>query len=531
MIERLITMTETVPMSVVGWVSAFMGIVWIRYFLEAFSNPNISGYVPSDLPTLLHYTLFYLAAVVTTVIAISPVARVSPLRMMRSLIFILPIMWLGPLIDLARGGAPIAYLFATTPGALFRDFITYFGPFTNVGVTLGLRIELGLLVLLLGCYVYAHTRRLWSALMGSLIGYVVIFIMMSLPSLLTFLFPANGAGTTLVNVLQDSLVSRNFLHPSEAYSAYRTAELLFDAAMAQLCYLILCFSGLVWLYSVRKEAVRAMLGNIRPERLLHFLLAALLGGLIASASGSHIAWTVFDSITIVTAVVTIAFAWVFAVITNDIVDKPIDAISNTGRPLITGELTDDLMRLAALVTGMMTLIGALALGSYATFWIGVFTATYYLYSVPPLRLKRIPLLASVCIGIATLASMLLGFFLVSENQELAAFPGSIAVLVVLFMSLITNVRDLKDLEGDAAAGIRTLPTLLGDRRARVVIGLMMLCAYVLVPLFIPVRALWAPSLVVGVVSWVGLMRGKGERFVFPLYFLYLACVVALLHFA
>jgi 4-hydroxybenzoate polyprenyltransferase len=300
--------------------------------------------------------------------------------------------------------------------------------------------------------------------------------------------------------------------------------------MAQSLYLILFASGAVWLYRVQGRAVRALVGNINPERLVHFLVFFALGGGIAFYQGAHIAWTALDFVTITVAVLTIIFTGMFAMVTNDLVDEPIDAISNKDRPLITGAITKDMMRDVLLLTGLMALFGALALGSYTLFWVLIFTAAYYIYSVPPLRLKRVPLLASVFIGIATLAVMLLGFFLVSADRAVTAFPAPFALLVVLFMMFISNVRDLKDIEGDAAAGIRTLPTILGERRSRMVIGAMMFVAYALVPLFIPRLVLWLPSLIAGFLSWTGLVHGKGEKFVFPLYFLYLVSAVLLLVF-
>ena len=530
MLERYITKLETAPMSIAGWLAAFAGIVWVRYFLEAFSSPNVSGFVPSDMPTLLHYALFYLAAVVVTVVVVGTVSRLPLLPMMRTLIFILPLMWLAPLIDLANGGAHMAYLFAASPFALLKDFFTYFGPFTAYGITLGLRIELGLLIFMLGAFVFIKTKKLSKAFLGMVVGYVVIFASVSLPSVMGFFLPANASGAVFAGSLSNALVSHNFLHPSETYTAYRTLELLFDASMAQTWFVILVIAGGAWLYLVRKNVMVAMIRNIRPERAIHFIIFAFLGGLIALSEGTKVNWTVLDFITIVVAALTIIFAWAFAVITNDLVDESIDTVSNTDRPLVTGTLSSGMMRDAALVCGVMTTLGALALGSYALFWMLVFSAAYYIYSVPPLRLKRIPILASAFIGVATLATMLLGFFLISTNQGLAAFPSQIALLVVLFMTLITNVRDLKDIKGDNAAGIWTIPTLLGNRRARIVIGAMTFVAYALVPLFIPVPILWAPSLIIGVASWVGLVQGRGERFAFSLYFFYLASIILLLHF-
>ena len=531
-IEKFITSLENAPMSVAGWLAGMTGIVWIRIFLEAFSNPDVNrGFLDSALPTLLHCTFAYIGIGVVTAVVVTAITRIPALPMMRSMIFLMPIMWLGPLIDMATGGARIAYVFAS-PAVLLKDFLTFFGPLTNEGATLGLRIEFVLIILMLGIYVYVHTKSMRKTILGMIVGYALIFATMSVPSLLT---PTNAIGLMWSGggILQSSLLSHDSIYPLySVYEAtdYHSFDLFFDVSQAQTWYLILCVAGAAWLYRARKDVARALLRNIRPERLFHFFIAGFLGGLIAVAEGSKINWTILDFITIADALFVVTFAWMLAVISNDLVDEPIDAISNTERPLITGALTPKMMKDAAFVCGVMALGGALALGSYATFFILLFSVSYFVYSVPPLRLKRIPILASAFIGISTLAIMMLGFFLVSANQLLGAFPASIALLVVLFMATIANVKDLKDIEGDAAEGIWTLPTLLGDRNARTVIGTMMFIAYAFVPLLIPISILWIPSLIAGVLSWGGLVYGKGEKFVFPVYFLYLASIVILLSY-
>jgi 4-hydroxybenzoate polyprenyltransferase len=142
----------------------------------------------------------------------------------------------------------------------------------------------------------------------------------------------------------------------------------------------------------------------------------------------------------------------------------------------------------------------------------------------------VPILASALIGISTLAIMMLGFFLISNNQTITAFPAPIALLAFLFMTLSANLRDLKDIKGDAAAGIRTIPTLLGDKRSRMVIGAMMFIAYALFPILIPIQILWIPSIIAGIISFIWLIQGKGEKPIFALYFIYLIGIVILLYF-
>jgi 4-hydroxybenzoate polyprenyltransferase len=256
----------------------------------------------------------------------------------------------------------------------------------------------------------------------------------------------------------------------------------------------------------------------------------VLGVFVALSSGVMISWVFLDLVTFLVALCSMISACIFAIITNDLVDESIDRISNPERPLVTGALTTEIMRDGARIALLSTLLGGLALGSYALFWLSVFTAAYYVYSAPPLRLKRVPVLSSFFIGLASVSFMLLGFYLVSYDQTLLAFPGRLAFLVVASMMLLTNVRDLKDIDGDRAAGINTLPVILGDRRARRIMGIMALGAYALVPLCIPVRSLWVPSLIAGLGSWYLLEKGRTERAIFSVYFVYLVGLVAMLYF-
>ncbi len=511
-------------MTVAQWLTAFVGIIWIRIFLEGFSSPSMTGYFQTDIYALSHYLIFFIAAVLTSIVVIGGSLSIPLIPMTRAVIFILPILWLPPLIDLTYGGAQMTYIYTSNIQTFVTYYLTYFGPMGS-GATLGLRIELGILIVLFGGYVYLHTKSVTYALVGAWLQYTLIFLFGSLPSLVALIVPSKD----FFIAIQQSIIPRSFSHPSEIYTAYRTLELLFDAALTKMLYVLLVIASVLWIRLALPDSFTAIVKNLRSERMFHFLLMFVFGILLALSSGVVVEWVFFDLITILVAFLSMVTACVFAIITNDLADESIDQISNAERPLVTGALTREMMRDGALISLLLTLFGGLALGSYALFWLGVFTAAYYVYSVPPLRLKRIPVFSSFFIGLASAAFMLLGFYLVSYDQTLLAFPGRVVFLVVASMMLLTNVRDLKDIEGDRAAGINTLPVLLGDRRARRVMGVMTVGAYVLVPLCIPVQSLWVPSLIAGALSWHVLEQGRSEKAIFLIYFSYLAVLVTTLY--
>ncbi len=524
MIERFILSLEETPVTVLSWLGAFLGVVWVRYFIEPFSSPDASGYIPSDFVSLTHFTLYYLAILFAIVVVVHVVSKISAPKLLTVSIFILPLIWVGPLLDLIRGmPAKITYVVVQSPTEFFTYFLTFFGRNTEWGATVGLRIEIACILLLIGYYVYLYTRRMRTAVFSAVGTYAALYLSAVLPSLI-------GAVTTagLATAVQSSLLVHTVFHPSEFFSAPESLQLLSMASVSQALYLILCAVGFGCFYFINKRVLLAVLHNIRLERVAHYLAAAVIGGLLALAEGALVSWSLIDVVTVCVAAMVVILAWVLAVIINDLVDEPIDAISNQERPLVTGALSRREMHDAGVICATLLVLGALALGSYSLFFISVYTALSYIYSMPPLRLKRIPVFASVLIGLATLVMMFFGFFLISSYRELSVFPWPIALQVLLSVSLLANIRDLKDIRGDALAGIWTLPTLLGDRRSRWVIGAMTFLASLLIPLFIPISVLWVPSLVVGIVSWLALVWGSGDKLIFAVYFAYLAVVVGLL---
>ena len=213
---------ERTPMSVAGWLAGFTGILFIRYFLETFSSRGVQSYVTSDMPTLLHYSLFYLGVLILTVLVISVITPEIPRTLIKTILFFFPLVWLAPVIDLLHGGGAMAYIFAT-PKELLTDFFTYFGPLVPAGgITLGIRIELGLILAGIAGYVYFYTHALGKTLRAVFAAYVVVFVAVALPSILVASLSMGGSVIPIFwNLQHSSLLSHSFLHPSDAYDLTR----------------------------------------------------------------------------------------------------------------------------------------------------------------------------------------------------------------------------------------------------------------------------------------------------------------------
>lgn len=153
---------------------------------------------------------------------------------------------------------------------------------------------------------------------------------------------------------------------------------------------------------------------------------------------------------------------------NQIYDLEIDSVNKPGRPLPSGRLS----RQEAWVFTIAAYAIALALawlvapgGRRECFWIVVVAAVLTVaYSVPPVRTKRLGILANLTIAVPR--GMLLKVAGWSAVKTVAGTePWFIGAIFGLFLLGASTTKDFADMEGDARGGCRTLPLIYGVRRA------------------------------------------------------------------
>jgi len=160
----------------------------------------------------------------------------------------------------------------------------------------------------------------------------------------------------------------------------------------------------------------------------------------------------------------------FIVGVNQIYDVGIDRVNKPFLPVAAGELS------ARAAWVLCALLAALGLAITAANFGGMVTSLYTLgivlgtiYSVPPFRLKRFAVPAFLII--ATVRGFLLNFGVYHSVRAALRLPfqwsphtAFITVFVTLFAVCIALTKDLPDVKGDRAAGIRTFASVLGERR-------------------------------------------------------------------
>ncbi len=535
MIAKILKSIEEQKITISGWLLGFTGIVFVRCLLEALSSHSSSGIIASDAGTLVHYALFYFTTATGLMLILYLFTKNK--NIYKIVLYGLLIIWFAPLFDLITtggAGARMAYFFENNKG-LLKDFLTFFFPATNQGITYGIRVEIFLMLLCLGLYLRHTGESLKKVLAALATSFVFIFIMISLPGVLyTLSHPTFSVTSTsetvgfLQEAIVDSNISHNTTHGTLTPTTYtRFLELGFNKLMSQV-FVILSFIFLaLWFWKTEKEKLKIIVKNSRPERVGFYLVLLGLGMHYAFIKNLGILSSWADIVSIIVLTLSWYSAWMFAVHINDIVDEPIDAISNSNRPITAKQLTKEEMQEVGYIWLVVSLVGSFSVGYYPFFMNLIFTAAYYIYSAEPLRLKRVPILSSFLISIACLSTVLTGFFFISEDKNLTAFPILTALGILTMFTLASNIRDIKDVEGDRANGINTLPVVFGKNGVKIT-GILLVMSFLLLPIFLASYTLFIAAIPASIIGYKLATRTPyREKYIFYLYFAFAGCIAIL----
>jgi homogentisate solanesyltransferase len=171
---------------------------------------------------------------------------------------------------------------------------------------------------------------------------------------------------------------------------------------------------------------------------------------------------------------------VFIVGINQIYDQSIDKVNKPFLPVASGEMSTR--------TAWVAVITSAIVGPYLVhaFFPTLLFQLYsvglglgFLYSVPPFRTKRNPILAGLTIAIVRGFLLNFGVYYAVRDAIGANFAWSpkvtfIARFMTVFASIIAITKDLPDTEGDKAFQIETFATRIGvPRMAQGAVGLLL----------------------------------------------------------
>ena len=161
---------------------------------------------------------------------------------------------------------------------------------------------------------------------------------------------------------------------------------------------------------------------------------------------------------------------VYIVGLNQIEDIAIDRINKPALPIASGEFTKQHAQRLVWLMGAVAI--ALSLISQNIFLILTVVLSLLIgtaYSLPPIRLKRFPFWASVCILVVRGAIVNLGLYLYFATQfglgvSVPARVWALMLFVLVFSFAIAIFKDIPDLEGDRQFNISTYTLQLGRKK-------------------------------------------------------------------
>jgi geranylgeranylglycerol-phosphate geranylgeranyltransferase len=186
---------------------------------------------------------------------------------------------------------------------------------------------------------------------------------------------------------------------------------------------------------------------------LYYGFCSFVGSLLAASWKIPLA----SSLSVATAVTLSAFA-IYAV--NDICDAKIDAINASERPIPSGKISLNEAKMIAVVLFIVSFLVAMSVSSIALLCVSVFSGLGVGYSVPPFRFKD-GYFANACWGLG-IAVVIIGGASVSSINTNSLFAAFSLAFLTAGCGL---TKDLKDIDGDKALNIHTLPLLMGEKRA------------------------------------------------------------------
>lgn len=167
------------------------------------------------------------------------------------------------------------------------------------------------------------------------------------------------------------------------------------------------------------------------------------------------------------------FANLFITGLNQLTDVDIDRINKPELPLVSGQMS----KKTALIVLLTSLAAAfeLALRSGSLYLVGTIAASIImgaLYSLPPFRWKRNPILAALCIVLVRGLVINVGFY----GDAITSVYGQeflwmkdhkclgLACYFAVFGSVIALCKDIPDVAGDRIHGINSLSVRFGVRK-------------------------------------------------------------------
>ncbi|OGI21895.1 MAG: hypothetical protein A2808_01945 [Candidatus Moranbacteria bacterium RIFCSPHIGHO2_01_FULL_55_24] len=509
---RAIHSLENMPISLGSFLAAFFCLIIFRLVIEGAVELFAARPFSYIFFQFIHTLLFFLCSYLLFLPVIERFGKASLSQAANILLFGFLIILTPPLIDTYIFGGAAFWSFYEFDGlkGLFVRYFTLFGDTPEIGITYGVRIEVVIVTLGTALYAFLKSGKVLFGLLAGLTLYSLLFVLGTMPSWLTLAILAFQKNLFAISHTD---VAGLFLSPetilSKQIDNLRTV-LHIKMSLFYAWFAIILGAALLW----RKQRAHflALFWNARfPQVIYHSGLVFLGAALAWLLERPMLLWNIFDILALLLLAAAAVFAWLASVVANDLYDMRIDAKTNADRPLIVGSIDPVLFRTYGIIFFIASLLFAGIVSFSALLLLLAYQAIAWIYSAPPFRLKRIPVLATLLAAFAGFLVLACGFLAISPSQNLGSLPLPLLFFLIGAYAALLPIKDFKDIAGDRADHVYTLPVLLGEVRAKRLIGSLLFLFFAASPSLLNMQKAFLPSLFFGSLAYWSLQKGTSQK--------------------
>ena len=518
-IKEFIRACEESRVSFGLWIATALFIILIRDSIESLVSTR--SLPPINAFHFLHVPVFFLTVLVSIIILLRLFTKEDILKVSKICLFFFAVIIFPVVLDL------IVFLITKTNVSygyidqnVLKAVTNFFNPIHKIpDVPYSLRIEILLICTFSFLYIYIKTNKIFFSVLGGFLVFCSCALYGALPGLLI-----NGFIKVVGSLFR-------VFHP---FFSGKEVRGVVDENVIVIAELILAsFTAGLWFWLYDAKKFKVVLKDFRFNRYFCCFILLSIGVVLYLYTAKGI--DAFIGLRILAVVLALFFAVRFSAVVNDLFDIDCDNVSNRARPLVTGIISKDEYLKVGLVYFIFSLLFSIWVSESCFVLNLLFMGVYFLYSVPPFRLKRFFILSSLVTGIQALLILLMGQLSLVLNEATILLYPPLFWLVFLIFFLGSNIKDLKDIEGDRLCGVYSLPVIFGEERARRIIAFFVFLSYLLFPVFLA-EIYWdiklaALSLIFAFFSYFYIRKPHSkEQIIFLLYFLYVFIAACFLIF-
>ena len=228
-------------------------------------------------------------------------------------------------------------------------------------------------------------------------------------------------------------------------------------------------------------------------------------------------------INLFSGILLINILFLSSIILNNIFDKNIDKLNSKPNPLINIINIYDYIKIFW-ICFLSSLFISLSINYTTLIMTAIIHFISYIYSCPPLHIKKTFPLNIILIALSSVMALFLGVSSSNEYNLFFQFPYKLGLVILIVLSLAFNVKDINDFKGDKKYNVKTLMTILGYNYGRKIIGILAFSGYILLPLLLNFYAILLYSFIFGALTFFIIYKSKNkinENIIFLIFFIYL----------